>query len=138
MGVYPAAHESEAPKGRTAEFPPAVVAGDQPEHAVAELSTFQMARVREGLNKAIQPALTGTKTPEEALSEAQARPQRTVSSQPNAEAVPALGFLAPVSTTGRLMIEQYALRRRRRTLHKWLTLSPAFIMLSAIASTPSS
>ncbi len=76
MGVSPAAYETEALQAYTAEFPPALVARDQLEHAVAEFSTFETARVREGLNNAIQAALTGTKTPAEALGEAQAAADR--------------------------------------------------------------
>ena len=41
-------------------------------NAVAEFSTFETARVREGLNNAIQAALTGAKSAEDALAEAQA------------------------------------------------------------------
>ncbi|MCZ0813192.1 MAG: ABC transporter substrate-binding protein [Pseudomonadota bacterium] len=76
MGVSPAAYETEALKAYTAEFPPALVARDQLEHAVAEFSTFETARVRDGLNAAIQSALTGDKSPEEALAEAQAAAER--------------------------------------------------------------
>ena len=76
MGVSPAAYETEELKNYTAEFPPALVARDQLEHAVAEFSTYQTARVREGLNNAIQAALTGNKTPAEALGEAQAAAER--------------------------------------------------------------
>jgi sn-glycerol 3-phosphate transport system substrate-binding protein len=76
MGVSPAAYETEVLKKYTAEFPPALVARDQLEHAVAEFSTYQTARVREGLNNAIQAALTGNKTPAEALGEAQAAAER--------------------------------------------------------------
>lgn len=76
MGVSPAAYETEALKSYTAEFPPALVARDQLEHAVAEFSTFETARVRDGLNAAIQSALTGDKTAEEALGEAQATAER--------------------------------------------------------------
>ena len=72
MGVSPAAYETEALKSYTAEFPPALVARNQLENAVAEFSTFETARVREGLNNAIQAALTGAKSPEDALTEAQA------------------------------------------------------------------
>ena len=72
MGVSPAAYETEALKAYTAEFAPALVARDQLEHAVAEFSTFETARVREGLNNAIQAALTGSKSPADALGEAQA------------------------------------------------------------------
>jgi sn-glycerol 3-phosphate transport system substrate-binding protein len=76
MGVSPAAYETEALQAYTAEFPPALVARNQLENAVAEFSTFETARVREGLNNAIQAALTGTATPEAALSEAQEAAER--------------------------------------------------------------
>jgi len=79
MGVSPAAYETEALKAYANAFPAALVARDQLEHAVAEFSTFQTARVREGLNNAIQAALTGSKTPEEALGEAQAAAERLLS-----------------------------------------------------------
>jgi sn-glycerol 3-phosphate transport system substrate-binding protein len=72
MGVSPAAYETEALKNYTIEFPPALVARNQLEHAVAEFSTFETARVREGLNNAIQAALTGEKSSADALKEAQA------------------------------------------------------------------
>jgi len=71
MGVSDAAYKTDALKKYTASFPPALVARNQLEHAVAEFSTFETARVREGLNNAIQSALTGSKTPKEALGEAQ-------------------------------------------------------------------
>ncbi|WP_417250642.1 ABC transporter substrate-binding protein [Celeribacter sp.] len=76
MGVSPAAYETEALKAYTEEFPPALVARNQLENAVAEFSTFETARVRDGLNNAIQSALTGAKEPAEALSEAQAAAER--------------------------------------------------------------
>lgn len=72
MGVSPAAYETEALMAYTAEFAPALVARNQLENAVAEFSTFETARVRDGLNSAIQSALTGSKTAAEALAEAQA------------------------------------------------------------------
>ncbi|MBT5000384.1 MAG: ABC transporter substrate-binding protein [Tateyamaria sp.] len=71
MGVSPAAYETDALKAYTAEFPPALVARNQLENAVAEFSTFETARVRDGLNNAIQSALTGAKEPADALAEAQ-------------------------------------------------------------------
>ncbi|QFT98639.1 sn-glycerol-3-phosphate-binding periplasmic protein UgpB precursor [Roseovarius sp. THAF8] len=79
MGVSPAAYETEKLKAYTEEFPPALVARNQLEHAVAEFSTFETARVREGLNNAIQSALTGAKEPAEALSEAQAQAENLLS-----------------------------------------------------------
>ena len=72
MGVSPAAYETDALKDYTAKFPPALVARNQLENAVAEFSTFETARVRDGLNNAIQSALTGSKTSKAALAEAQA------------------------------------------------------------------
>ncbi|MFU8778196.1 MAG: ABC transporter substrate-binding protein [Roseovarius sp.] len=76
MGVSPASYETEALKVYTAEFPPALVARNQLENAVAEFSTFETARVRDGLNNAIQAALTDSKSPAEALAEAQAAAER--------------------------------------------------------------
>ena len=76
MGVSPAAYETEALMAYTEEFPPALVARNQLENAVAEFSTFETARVREGLNNAIQAALTGSKSPADALAEAQAAAAR--------------------------------------------------------------
>jgi sn-glycerol 3-phosphate transport system substrate-binding protein len=76
MGVSPAAYETEALKAYTAEFPPALVARNQLENAVAEFSTFETARVRDGLNNAIQAALTGSQSPADALAEAQAAAER--------------------------------------------------------------
>lgn len=76
MGVSPAAYDTPALKAYVSEFPPALVARDQLEHAVAEFSTFETARVREGLNNAIQAALTGQKDSAEALGEAQAAAER--------------------------------------------------------------
>ncbi|MFK7857063.1 MAG: ABC transporter substrate-binding protein [Granulosicoccus sp.] len=76
MGVSPAAYETDALKAYTEEFPPALVARNQLENAVAEFSTFETARVRDGLNNAIQSALTGSKSSEDALSEAQSAAER--------------------------------------------------------------
>ncbi|MHA7852636.1 ABC transporter substrate-binding protein [Roseovarius sp.] len=76
MGVSPAAYETEALKAYTVEFPPALVARNQLENAVAEFSTFETARVRDGLNNAIQAALTDAKSPADALAEAQAAAER--------------------------------------------------------------
>ncbi|MEX2519484.1 MAG: ABC transporter substrate-binding protein [Paracoccaceae bacterium] len=76
MGVSPASYETEALKAYGESFPPALVARDQLENAVAEFSTFETARVRDGLNNAIQSALTGAKEPAAALGEAQAAAER--------------------------------------------------------------
>ncbi len=76
MGVSPAAYKTEALMSYTAEFPPALVARNQLENAVAEFSTFETARVRDGLNNAIQAALTGSRSSEDALGEAQQAAER--------------------------------------------------------------
>ena len=63
-------------KSYVAQFPPAAVARDQFKFATPELSTFQTGRVRKALDDAIQAALTGNKTPAEALKGAQAESER--------------------------------------------------------------
>jgi sn-glycerol 3-phosphate transport system substrate-binding protein len=63
-------------KEYAAGFPQAVVARDQFEYAVPELSTFQTGRVRKLLDDAIQASLTGQKTPDEALKAAQQEADR--------------------------------------------------------------
>lgn len=72
VGVSPASYETEALQSYAAEFPPAVVARDQLEYSVAELATYEGARVRDALNTAIQSALTGAASPADALAQAQA------------------------------------------------------------------
>ena len=72
VGVSPAAYETEQLKAYGKEFPQALVARDQLKVAIAEFSTWETARVRETLNNAVQAAITGTQSPEEALKAAQA------------------------------------------------------------------
>ena len=69
----PDAWETEAMKKYTADFPPALVARDQLEHAVAELSTHENQRVTRIFNDALEAAITGAKSPADALKEAQAK-----------------------------------------------------------------
>ena len=76
VGVSPASYETEALKTYTKDFPAALVARDQLEVAIPEFSTYETARVREALNNAIQATLTGSKSAEEALGEAQATSDR--------------------------------------------------------------
>lgn len=76
MGVSPAAYETEALKAYGAEFPAALVARDQLENAIAEFSTYETSRVRDGLNNAIQAVLTGTADAKTALGEAQSAAER--------------------------------------------------------------
>ena len=57
-------------------FPPAAVARDQLQYAVAELSTHDNQRVTKALNDGLQAALTGTKTAEAAMKDAQREAER--------------------------------------------------------------
>lgn len=79
MGVSPAAYDTVDLIEYTEGFPAALVARNQLEHAVAEFSTFETARVRDGLNTAIQSALTGTMSAADALADAQAAADRLLS-----------------------------------------------------------
>ncbi len=76
MGVSQAAYDTSKLKEYVKGFPYAAVARDQLKYATAELATYQTGRVRKALDDAIQAALTGTKTPEAALKEAQALSER--------------------------------------------------------------
>src|SRR5688572_27173957 len=76
VAVRPDAYETDSMKKYVAEFPAAAVARDQLAHAVAELSTHENQRVTKALNDGLQAALTGTKTPEQAMKEAQAEAER--------------------------------------------------------------
>ena len=76
MGISPAAYDTAKLKEYVKGFPYAAVARDQLEYATAELSTYQTGRIRKALDDAIQAALTGAKTPEVALGEAQALSDR--------------------------------------------------------------
>jgi sn-glycerol 3-phosphate transport system substrate-binding protein len=57
-------------------FPVAAVARDQLEFSVAELSTHDNQRVTKALNDGLQAALTGAKTAEAAMKDAQAEAER--------------------------------------------------------------
>jgi sn-glycerol 3-phosphate transport system substrate-binding protein len=76
VAVSPAAYETPALKKYVAEFPPAAVARDQLPHAVAELSTHDNQRVTKAFNDGLQAALTGTKTAEQAMKDAQREAER--------------------------------------------------------------
>ena len=71
VAVRPDAWETPAMKKYVADFPAAAVARDQLKFAVAELSTHDNQRVTKALNDGIQAALTGAKTPEQAMKDAQ-------------------------------------------------------------------
>lgn len=80
VAVSPAAYDTPALKKYATDFPPALVARDQLPFAVAELSTHDNQRVTKALNDGLQAALTGTKTPEQALKDAQTEATRLLRS----------------------------------------------------------
>ncbi len=80
VAVSPAAYETEELKKYVEGFPQAIVARDQLPHAVAELSTHDNQRVTKALNDGLQAALTGAKTPAQAMKDAQAEANRLLRS----------------------------------------------------------
>ena len=76
VAVSPAAYETPVMKEYVEKFPPAAVARDQLQYALAELSTHENQRVTKALEDNIQAALNATKTPERALKDAQAEAER--------------------------------------------------------------
>jgi sn-glycerol 3-phosphate transport system substrate-binding protein len=67
-------------KQYVAGFAPAAVARDQLPFAKAELSTHDNQRVTQALNDGLQAALTGAKTPEQAMKDAQREADRLLRS----------------------------------------------------------
>ncbi|MGH8851673.1 MAG: ABC transporter substrate-binding protein [Casimicrobiaceae bacterium] len=80
VAVRPDAWQTPEMKKYVAEFPPAAVARDQLQFAVAELSTHDNQRVTKALNDGLQAALTGSKTPEQAMKDAQREADRLLRS----------------------------------------------------------
>jgi sn-glycerol 3-phosphate transport system substrate-binding protein len=80
VAVSPAAFETKALKDYLAAFPPAAVARDQLQYAVAEFSTHDNQRVAKALNDNLQAALNGTKSPSQAMKDAQAEADRLLKS----------------------------------------------------------
>jgi len=78
VAVRPDAWETPQMKDYVAGFPAAAVARDQLQYAVAELSTHDNQRVTKALNDGLQAALTGSKTPETAMKDAQAEAERVL------------------------------------------------------------
>ncbi len=69
----PATWEADTMKAYAKDFPPVLVARDQLEFAVAELSTYQNQRITRIFNDALAAAITGQKDAATALQEAQAQ-----------------------------------------------------------------
>jgi sn-glycerol 3-phosphate transport system substrate-binding protein len=80
IGVSPVAFETKALADYVASFPPAAVARDQLQYAVAEFSTHDNQRVTKVFDDNLQAALTGTKSPAQALKDAQAEAERLLRS----------------------------------------------------------
>jgi len=76
VAVRADAWDTPAMKQYVAGFPAAAVARDQLPYAKAELSTHDNQRVTKALNDGLQAALTGTKTPEQAMKDAQRESER--------------------------------------------------------------
>ncbi len=76
VAVTPAAWETPEMKQYLTGFAAPTVARDQMQYSVAELSTHDNQRVTKALNDGLQAALTGAKTPEQALKDAQREAER--------------------------------------------------------------
>jgi sn-glycerol 3-phosphate transport system substrate-binding protein len=76
VAVSQAAYDTPTLKKYGSEFAPALVARDQLPVSVAEFSTHDNQRVTKALNDGLQAALTGTKTPEQAMKDAQREAER--------------------------------------------------------------
>src|SRR4051812_21243279 len=80
VAVTPAAYETDTLRKYGRDFPPALVARDQLPVSVAEFSTHDNQRVTKALNDGLQAALTGTKTPAQAMQDAQREADRLLRS----------------------------------------------------------
>jgi sn-glycerol 3-phosphate transport system substrate-binding protein len=80
VAVRPDAWQTAKMQDYVKGFPVAAVARDQLQYSVAELSTHDNQRVTKALNDGLQAALTGTKTPEQAMKDAQAEATRILRS----------------------------------------------------------
>jgi sn-glycerol 3-phosphate transport system substrate-binding protein len=78
VAVTPAAYDTPAMQDYVKGFPQAVVARDQLQYAVAELSVHENGRIYKILNDAVQGAVTGQQKPEEALNSAQVQAERVL------------------------------------------------------------
>jgi sn-glycerol 3-phosphate transport system substrate-binding protein len=78
VAVTPAAYETAAMQDYVKGFPQAVVARDQLQYAVAELSLHENGRIYKIVNNAVQAAVTGQQKPDEALNSAQVQAERVL------------------------------------------------------------
>ena len=80
VAVSPAAWETDRMKQYVQEVPSALVARDQLEVAVAEFSTHDNQRVTKVLNDNVQAVMTDSKSPEQAMKDAQREATRLLRS----------------------------------------------------------
>jgi sn-glycerol 3-phosphate transport system substrate-binding protein len=80
VAVAPAAYDTDTLRKYGRDFPAALVARDQLPVSVAEFSTHDNQRVTKALNDGLQAALTGTKTPAQAMQDAQKEADRLLRS----------------------------------------------------------
>src|ERR1700730_3693005 len=78
VAVSPAAYKTPAMEKYAKEFPAAIVARDQLDHAVPELSVHENGRIYKFVNDAVQSAVTGAQKPQEALAAAQSQADRVL------------------------------------------------------------
>jgi sn-glycerol 3-phosphate transport system substrate-binding protein len=76
VAVRADAWETASMKQYVARFPAAAVARDQLQYAVAPLATHDSQRVAKALSDGLQAALTGSKSPDQALQDAQVEAER--------------------------------------------------------------
>lgn len=76
--VSPAAYKTPTMETYAKGFPAALVARDQLEHAVPELSVHENGRIYKFVNDAVQAAVTGSQKPSEALANAQQQSERVL------------------------------------------------------------
>ena len=78
VAVTPAAYKTKAMEDYAKGFPAAIVARDQLDHSVAELSVHENGRIYKFVNDAVQAAVTGSQKPQEALAAAQQQAERVL------------------------------------------------------------
>ncbi|HSH88393.1 MAG TPA: ABC transporter substrate-binding protein [Ramlibacter sp.] len=80
VAVSEASYMTDALRKYGRDFPPALVARDQLPFSLAEFSTHDNQRVTKALNDGLQAALTGTKSPAQAMQDAQREAERLLRS----------------------------------------------------------
>jgi sn-glycerol 3-phosphate transport system substrate-binding protein len=78
VAVSPAAYKTSAMEDYAKSFPAAVVARDQLDQAVPELSVHENGRIYKFVGDAVQAAVTGSQKPQEALAAAQQQADRVL------------------------------------------------------------